>query len=92
VTLDTGCINAKRLNADLNTLERWAADGHIALQRSEAMLGELRGEARVEKAKSLGRHPGLLTFDVSVFGGPDVLAGPDLNAEIEDILFRRRIL
>jgi hypothetical protein len=87
LTLDTGCINAKGLNPDLNTLERWAANGLIALQRSEAMLGELRGDARVEKAQALEPHPGLLTLDVSVFDGPDVFAGPDLGSEIAEILF-----
>jgi hypothetical protein len=31
--------------------------------------------------------PGLLTVGVSAYGGPDVLAGPDLGSEIEDIHF-----
>jgi hypothetical protein len=87
ITLDTGCINAKGFNHDLNTLERWAAHGQIVLQRSDAMLAELHGEARIEKAKALTPHPGLLTFGVSIYGGPDVFAGPDLSSEIEYVLF-----
>jgi len=61
VTLDTGCVNARGLDPDLNTLERWAATGSLELQRSEAMLSELAGKARVEKAERLGRQPGLFT-------------------------------
>ena len=87
VTLDTGCVNAKGLDADLNTLEQWAASGCLELQRSGAMLQELSGEARVAKAKSLPPHPGLFTLGVSALGGPDVLAGPDLPKELEQILF-----
>ena len=78
VTLDTGCVNAKGLDADLNTLEQWAASGCLELQRSGAMLQELSGEARVAKAKSLPPHPGLFTLGVSALGGPDVLAGAEL--------------
>jgi hypothetical protein len=87
VTLDTGCVNAKGRDADLNTLERWNVAGLIELQRSEAMLDELEGEARVAKARALQPHPGLFTLDVSVLDGPDVLAGPDMPIELEEILF-----
>jgi hypothetical protein len=87
VTLDTGCINAKRRDPDLNKLEGWAAKGLLELQRSDAMLSELSGEARLEKARSLPPHPGLFTLGSSVLGGPDVLAGPDLPDELQEILF-----
>lgn len=87
VTLDTGCVNAKGRDPDLNTLERWAAAGHIELYRSEVMLDELAGKARVEKARSLAPHPGLFTLGSSTLGGPDVLAGPDLPDELQQILF-----
>lgn len=87
VTLDTGCVNAKGRNLDLNKLERWASEGRLELQRSEAMLSELTGEARVGKARSLPPHPHLFTLDSSVLGGADVLAGPDLPGEIQQILF-----
>ncbi len=87
VTLDTGCVNARGLDPDLNTLERWAATGSLELQRSEAMLSELAGKARVEKAERLGRQPGLFTLGSSTLGGPDVLAGPDLPVELHQILF-----
>ncbi len=87
VTLDTGCVNAKGRDPELNTLERWAATGSLELQRSEAMLNELAGEARVEKAQRLAPHPGLFTLDSSILGGSDVLAGPDLPDELQQILF-----
>ena len=87
VTLDTGCVNAKGRDPDLNTFERWAATGSLELQRSEAMLSELAGEARVEKAQRLVPHPGLFTLDSSILGGPDVLAGPALPDELQQILF-----
>ena len=51
------------------------------------MLGELKGEPRVAKARSLAPHPDLFTLDQSVLDGPDVLAGPDLGAELQRILF-----
>ena len=87
ITLDTGCINAKRRNEALNSLERWAEEGRIELQRSDAMLDELEGDARVEKAAALKEHPGLFILDESVLDGPDVLAGPDIGTELQEILF-----
>lgn len=52
------------------------------------MLGELAGEARVAKARSLAPHPGLFTLGRSgALGGPEVLAGPDLPSELQQILF-----
>ncbi|MGH8831860.1 MAG: hypothetical protein ACREXV_12315 [Polaromonas sp.] len=80
-------MNAKGRDPDLNTLERWAATGSLELQRSEAMLRELAGEARVEKAQRLASHPELFTLGSSILGGPDVLAGPDLPDELQQILF-----
>ena len=87
VTLDTGCINAKGLNPDLNILEDWAQTRQIEIQRTDAMLKELKGERRVQKASSLPPQPKLFTLDVSVLGGPDVLAGPDMSVELRRILF-----
>ena len=87
ITLDTGCINAKGRNPDLNVLEDWAQTGQIEFQHTDAMLKELRGEYRVQKASSLPAQPKLFTLDVSVLGGPDVLAGPDMNAELRRVLF-----
>jgi len=87
ITLDTGCINAKGRNPDLNVLEDWAQTGQIEFQRTDAMLKELRGKYRVQKASSLPAQPKLFTLDVSVLGGPDVLAGPDMNAELRRVLF-----
>lgn len=51
------------------------------------MLEELEGEPRVAKARSLAPHPGLFTLDVSTLDGPDVLAGPNLPGELQEILF-----
>jgi len=87
ITLDTGCINAKGADPHLNTLERWADAGLLELERSKAMLEELKGEARVAKAQSLGPHPNLFTLGISVLDGPDVLAGPDLSGPLQRTLF-----
>lgn len=51
------------------------------------MLEELRGGPRVAKAKLLSPHPRLFTIGSSTIGGPDVLAGPDLVGELQEILF-----
>lgn len=51
------------------------------------MLGELAGEARVAKARSLAQHPSLFTLGHSALGGPDVLAGPNVPGELQQILF-----
>jgi len=87
LTLDTGCINAKGKNEALNVLERWAQEGLLELQRSDAMLEEIEGEARVAKAEAMAEHPGLFILDQSVLDGPDVLAGPDLEADLQGLLF-----
>jgi len=87
ITLDTGCVNAKGHDNNLNTLERWAAEGHLELQRSAVMLQELKGEGRVAKAKSLDPHPELFDLNVSILGSRDVLAGPDIPEHLQRILF-----
>lgn len=87
IALDTGCINAKGRNPDLNILENWAQTRQIEFQRTDAMLQELKGEHRVQKAFSLPPQPKLFTLDVSVLGGPAVLAGPDMSVELRQILF-----
>jgi len=87
ITVDTGSINAKGQTPELNTLERWEAEGKIDLQRSDAMPRELDGEAWVMKARPLSAQPGLFSLDPGVLEGPDVLAGPDLRSELEEILF-----
>jgi hypothetical protein len=87
VTLDTSCINVKRQNEDLNLLEEWAEQGRLVLQRAEAMLSEIKGDARVAKAAAMPGHPRLFTLGISTLGGGDVLAGPDMQAELQSILF-----
>jgi hypothetical protein len=51
------------------------------------MLKELQGQARIAKATSLATHPGLLSLDVNFLGVPDVLAGPDIAQDLQQILF-----
>lgn len=87
ITVDTGSIHAKGQTPELNTLERWEAEGKIELQRSDAILQELRGEVRAMKAQSVRAQPGLFSLDPGVLEGSDVLAGPDLRSELEEILF-----
>lgn len=87
ITLDTGCINSKSKNSALNTLEQWATSGYLQLQRSDVMLQELRGNARVAKAESIDTHPGIIVLGASMLDGPEVLAGPDLRDDLCRILF-----
>lgn len=85
ITLDTGCINLKKQDADLNTLERWAAQNQIVLERSAAMLKELKGNDRIKKARSLPGQPRLFSFGNAL--GDGVLAGPDIPEDLQRILF-----
>lgn len=87
LTLDTGCVNARDGDSHLSQLELWAAEGKLTLQRANAMLSELSGDKRVAKARLLAPHPRVFTWNESVWGGPDVLAGPDLEDEIGMLLF-----
>jgi len=87
LTIDTGCVNAKRQDPDLNKLETWAAQGWLRIERASVLLKELRGEKRRNKAKEIDPHPGLFTLGVSMLGGGDVLAGPDIPATLKGILF-----
>ena len=87
ITVDTGSLNAKGQTHELDVLERWEAEGKIELQRSDAMVREVGGEARVTKAYSLGSQPGLFAPDASALERPDAAAGPDLRSELEEILF-----
>lgn len=90
VSLDTGCVNAKRQNIYLNLLERWADDGLIALERSGAFLAELKGYLRRQKAEAIAPHrpvwrlgiPGMSELGVNTF-----LAGPDVGDEVAPVLF-----
>lgn len=90
VTLDTSCINARQADEDLNQLERWAREGLFELQRSTAMLPELRGRSRIRKASGLDQHnepcligvPGRSEIGVTTFVG-----GPDLSDDLADLLF-----
>jgi hypothetical protein len=39
------------------------------------------------KAERFEKHPNLFTVGISLVGGADVLAGPDLGNELRNILF-----
>jgi hypothetical protein len=88
ITVDTNCVNSKQKDEYLNTLERWENEGRLTLQRSNVFLEELKGpEQRTTKGQSIQAHPGLFTLDISVLDGGDVLAGPDLEEPLQQILF-----
>jgi len=52
------------------------------------LLKELRGPAkRIAKGEAIDKHPALFTIGISILGGDDVLAGPDLRDELTQMLF-----
>ncbi len=86
ITIDTCCLNVKQKDNDLNLLESWEKQGHFELQRSDALLAELRGPAyRITKAQNVAGHPPLFHMGSSFGGG--VLAGPDLSDVLRQVLF-----
>ena len=87
ITIDTCCLNVKKKIHALNVLESWERQGHIEIQRADALMKELKGQERIEKAQKIPGHPGLFTLGQSTLGGGDVLAGPDLGEELKGILF-----
>jgi len=88
VTIDTNCINSKREDIDLNTLEKWSTEGLLTLQRADVLLKELKGsDQRVAKGKSFDEHPELFRIGISALGSGHVLAGPDMQDQIRRILF-----
>lgn len=87
ITIDTGCVNAKGENEDLNRLEQWEGEDLIEIQRADVFMKELKGDDRIAKAEQVQPHPGLFTIGQSKIGGGDVLAGPDLTTEIQKVLF-----
>ena len=87
LTVNTGCINAKQKDPDLNKLEDWKTQGLLGIEKASVLLKELKGENRREKARQTDPHPGLFTLGASVLGGGDVLAGPNIPAVLRQILF-----
>ena len=61
--------------------------GLIEIQRADVFMKELKGPARVAKAKKVSPHPELFTIGLSTIGGDHVLAGPDLTQDIQEIIF-----
>lgn len=90
VTIDTGCVNARQMDENLNQLEAWNNDGTIRLERSRVLLRELEGQRRILKAQSINPHPPLWTLGVSSLGSGEraVLAArmPEENT-LTNILF-----
>jgi hypothetical protein len=90
VTLDTSCINQHQADDDLNQLEQWAGEGLFELQRSTAMLPELRGGNRIAKAGGLDEHnrPWLIgVAGRSEIGVTTFVGGPDLSDDLANLLF-----
>jgi hypothetical protein len=87
VTLDTGCVNAKQQDGDLNVLERWAMEGRLNLERSPVLLPELKGATRRQKAQQLAPHPAVWVLDESCLDVDTTLAGPDVGHELRSVLF-----
>ena len=87
ITIDTGCVNAKEENENLNRLEGWVSEGLIEIQRADVFMQELKGDDRVAKGKQVQPHPPLFRIGQSTLGGGDVLAGPELTTDIQEILF-----
>lgn len=87
VTIDTGCINQLQKDDDLNTLEHWEKEGHITLQRSDALLAELKGRPRIEKAELIEPLPPVWVLGTSGLGIDTRLAGPDMTELARKIMF-----
>ena len=87
ITIDTGCVNAKKANDELNTLEHWRSMGRIEIERADVLFKELKGANRLAKAQEITQHPNLFTIGTSVIGGDHVIAGPDLSKYIGGVLF-----
>ena len=87
ITLDTGCVNARQMDADLNQLETWNKAGRISLQRSRVLLEELQGQQRIAKAHSFNPQPPLWTLDRSSLG-PGEQAVLAARMPEEDVLTR----
>ena len=88
LTFDTSCVNERQRDESLNQLEQWAREGRITIERSPAMLEELRGESRIHRARRITPYPQLFTLGQSALGGGHVLAGPLVDANtLATILF-----
>lgn len=88
ITIDTGCINAKKQNESLNKLEEWGQSGKLDIQKATPFLVEFKGPStHHEKAHKIDNHPPLFVIGSSCLGDGSVLAGPDLIKQIQEILF-----
>ncbi len=87
VTIDTNCINQRRADQDLNTIERWGSERKFVIERAPAMLNELKGAQRIAKAQTLAQHRDGWILGVSALGIDTYLAGPNMETELVDVLF-----
>ncbi|MGD0613272.1 MAG: hypothetical protein ABSB41_17375 [Anaerolineales bacterium] len=87
ITIDTSCINVKKQDRYLNILENWADEGFIQIQMSSALIEELEGRERRDKAYSIDLHPPVFILDESALDGDAVLAGPDMEEQLRNVLF-----
>lgn len=90
LSLDTNCVNVKQAHAEINLLERWAAEGKVVLERSDVFLQELKGYLRRSKAALIPAHPAVWELGVagrSELGVTTILAGPDVADEVKAIMF-----
>jgi hypothetical protein len=87
LTIDTGCINAKRKDPDLNKLEDWKTQELLKVEIAFVLLKELKGENRLKKAQQTDSHPGLFILGASALSGGNVLAGPNIPTVLRQILF-----
>jgi len=83
LTLDTGCVNAKGLDSNLNKLEEWQRQGLIDLQRSKVFLDEFSGPPHhLDKAESIEPHPPTWHLGHALGEGPAVLAASMPEREV----------
>jgi hypothetical protein len=87
ITLDTSCLNVKKRDHYLNILEDWASEGLIRIQRSGALIKELKGQGRIDKAYSIDLHPSGWVLGESALGVDTVLGGPDMEDQLRTVLF-----
>lgn len=89
ITIDTGCINVKQMNNNLNKLEAWASEKKIIITRSHTMMKELTGKDRKNKAVSVNEHPEVWSLGsaTSKLGINTNIAGPDMTEPLKRIMF-----
>ena len=83
----TNCINQKQMDASLNVIERWSAEGKFVVERAPAMLSELRGPRRIAKADTFIEHRRGWVLGEALLGVDTYVSGPDKQSELINTLF-----